>query len=35
MPSALAQNRDPLPWAEQHAAVGYGSTDGLPVIGSK
>ena len=34
MPSAVAQNGEPLPWAEQHAAMGYDSTDGLPVIGS-
>ena len=35
MPSVVAQNCNPLPWTEQHATMGYDSTDGLPVIGSK
>ena len=35
MPSVVAQNCNPLPWTEQHATMGYDSTDGLPVIGSQ
>jgi len=35
MPSVVTQNCNPLPWTEQHATMGYDSTDGLPVIGSQ